>query len=67
MDSAHDLTRVVAALCQRYPDIAPEVVAEHVRRALAALGPVTVRDYVPVLVERQARLTLADVRDPAAP
>ena len=31
------------------------------------LGPVTVRDYIPVLVERQARLTLADVRDPAAP
>jgi hypothetical protein len=67
MDGAHDLTRVVAALCQRYPDVAPEVVAEHVRRALADLGPVTVRDYIPVLVERQARLTLADVRDPAAP
>jgi len=62
-----DLTaEVVADLRARFPTVTPEIVAEHVRRAYAGMASAPVQDYVPVLTERQARLSLTAMIDAKA-
>jgi hypothetical protein len=59
------LAETVRDLGKRFPDVPDSVIAEHVHQAHARLTGAPVRDYVPVLVERQARL--ADLATVAAP
>ena len=53
------LTQIVGDLRTQFPTVAPETITEHVRRAYARMDSAPVQDYVPVLVQRQARLSLA--------
>ncbi|MBN1171812.1 MAG: hypothetical protein JXA67_06520 [Micromonosporaceae bacterium] len=51
---------------KRFPDVPEAVISDHVERARAQFAGVTVSEYVPVLVERQARQTLAALVSDAA-
>jgi hypothetical protein len=53
------LNRVVEALAIMYPSVAPELINEKVRRAHEQFTNAPIRDFVPVLVERQVRADLA--------
>ena len=46
---------VVARLTARYPALDPALIAASVRRAHQAFTSCTVRDFVPLLVERHVR------------
>jgi hypothetical protein len=52
------LSQIVGELLTQFPTVPPEVVADHVRRAHAAMQSAPVQNYLLVLVERQARLSL---------
>ena len=52
------LRQIVGELRAQFPTVAQEVILEHVRRAHARMDAAPVQDYVPVLVQRQARLSL---------
>lgn len=51
------LAEAIRELGIKFPDLPDSVIAEHVHRAHARLAGAPVRDYVPVLVQRQARVT----------
>ncbi|MCM4084172.1 three-helix bundle dimerization domain-containing protein [Paractinoplanes hotanensis] len=51
-ETVHDLTKI-------FPNVAESVITEHVHQAHTRLHGAPVRDYVPVLMRRQARVTLA--------
>jgi hypothetical protein len=53
------LSHITAELRALFPAVPPAVVAEHVRRAHAGVESAPVQDFMPVLVQRQARLSLA--------
>ncbi|MEV4640083.1 hypothetical protein AB0J80_22310 [Actinoplanes sp. NPDC049548] len=59
--------RVVEALRQRWPQLPVAVIAQHVAQVFAAFTNATVRDFLPVLVEREVhRRLLASTRIPSA-
>jgi hypothetical protein len=53
------LSQVADRLQQRFPEVAPDAVRATVEQAYRQLENSRIRDYVPVLVERQARDVLA--------
>jgi hypothetical protein len=53
------LSQIVGELLTQFPAIPPEVVADHVHRAHEGMESAPVQDYMLVLVQRQARLSLA--------
>jgi hypothetical protein len=59
MMSADDETRAVNAVVHRlavaFPDLAPDVIAQTVRRSYQQFAGSPIRDFVPVLVERLAK------------
>ncbi len=57
---------VVARLTARFPSLDPERIATAVRRAHESFASCTVRDFVPLLVERHVREELDESRRPAA-
>jgi hypothetical protein len=52
------LTQVVDDLHKQFPAVDREIIAAHVRQAHAQMDSAPVQDYVPVLVQHQARLSL---------
>ncbi|MCU7730095.1 hypothetical protein ODJ79_40810 [Actinoplanes sp. KI2] len=53
------LAQVVDELQKQFPTVGQEIIAAHVRQAHAQLDSAPVQDYASVLVQRQARLSLA--------
>lgn len=53
------LNRVVDALTSEFPSIARDVINSRVREAFRLFDGAPIREFVPVLVERQVRTVLA--------
>ena len=67
-DEPTELDQVVQRLGVRFQHLSPDVVARAVSDSAADLSDATVRDFVPLLVERQARDRLqAKAPAPATP
>ncbi|MDT4995891.1 MAG: hypothetical protein QOH97_5783 [Actinoplanes sp.] len=60
------LPQIVGELLTRFPTLSRDVVTEHVRQAYASMNAAPVQDYVPVLVQREARLSLTAVAETIA-
>jgi hypothetical protein len=59
--SEHDqqaMERTIEALRQRFPGVAAEDIADQVRAAYQRYQDAPIREYVPVMVEREVRLLL---------
>ncbi len=59
-DEDRAITEVTARLARRFPAVSAEAVRETVRLAYQNFAGRPVRDFVPVLVEREAKQTLAN-------
>jgi len=63
MMSNEDETRAVTEVAQRltvsFPDVAPDVIQDTVHASHQRFAGSPIRDFVPVLVERAAKSTLA--------
>ncbi|MEV8503709.1 three-helix bundle dimerization domain-containing protein [Actinoplanes sp. NPDC051475] len=51
--------RITEALRLRWPHLPAAVISHHVAEAFAAFGDATVRDFLPVLVEREVHRRLS--------
>jgi hypothetical protein len=60
-DTEDAMARVVDNLTKKFPDVAEDVVAEHVNQAHAPMVEAPLQEYVPVLVEHQAKVTLNEL------
>ncbi|MGV8968679.1 MAG: three-helix bundle dimerization domain-containing protein [Cellulomonas sp.] len=60
MDERRALEHICARLIERFPDV-PAAIVQHTVREVHARFDGRVRDYVPVLVEREARARLATI------
>ncbi|WP_433567482.1 three-helix bundle dimerization domain-containing protein [Nocardia sp. CA-151230] len=58
-DEATQIRFVRDRLTERYPQVSPGIIAEIIGRAQAALSDARVRTFVPLLVERRARIELS--------
>jgi len=54
----HAIDQVIEALTTRFPDVPTRLITERVRRAYDRFTGAPVRDFVPVLVEREVRVGL---------
>jgi hypothetical protein len=63
MDEHHALEHVCSRLIERFPDLPAATVRLAVREVHARFDG-RVRDYVPILVEREARTRLATITAP---
>lgn len=61
LDEQTLLDEAVERLTDQYPSLAPSVVSEVVRELHATFAGARVRDFVPLFVERRARLALAEL------
>jgi hypothetical protein len=59
------IDQVVVRLAQRYPDIAKSTVQRIVQEAHATFHGRPLRDFIPLLVERNARAVLNELQVPA--
>lgn len=57
---------VATRLTSRYPDISAETVATTVEQAHARFDQSPIRDFIPLLVERQAGAELSKLAEPAS-
>ena len=66
-----DETRAVAEVAQRltscFPDVAPDIIWDTVHASHERFAGSPIRDFVPVLVERMARTSLATTTDDSLP
>lgn len=60
-DEQAAMDQVVERLAARYPDVSAETIAAIVREVYVTLADARVRDFLPVLVEREAKTRLAVV------
>ncbi|MEU6586134.1 three-helix bundle dimerization domain-containing protein [Nocardia sp. NPDC046763] len=60
-DEATQIRFVRDRLTEHYPQVSPGIIAEIIARAQAALTDARVRTFVPLLVERRARIELSAV------
>ena len=61
-DESKTLEEIVERLQQRFPDAPRETVVNAVEQARTALADVKVRDFVPVLIEKEAKARLKGKR-----
>lgn len=67
-EEARALALTAQRLSRRFPTVPKEIVFGHVDRVAATLDHAKVRDYVPLLVEREVRDLLTRLtRDPLFP
>ncbi len=57
-DEARAVTEVAARLVAKFPDVPPDLVQEAVHRSHERFTGSSIRDFVPVLVERMAKSSL---------
>lgn len=57
-DEQAALEQVAERLGARFPDVSPETVAATVNEVYASLADAHVRDFLPVLIEREAKKLL---------
>ena len=55
-----EIARVINRLTQQFPELPPEEIERAVHGTYTSFGDSPIRDFVPVLVERASRKTLAD-------
>ncbi|WP_067463265.1 three-helix bundle dimerization domain-containing protein [Nocardia amamiensis] len=67
-NDARQIRHVVARLVQRHPELPAETVAVVVRRVCERFGDASVREFVPLLVERHAGRELSEMswREPTS-
>lgn len=67
VDEDGAMGQVVERLAVGFPGVDSETVSAIVREAYAAFNEATVRDFIPVLVERQARALLRSAAPGVSP
>jgi hypothetical protein len=55
---AEAVARIVEALTRRFPMLSAEVVRQRVQQSHAHFGTAPIRDFIPLLVEREVRRDL---------
>lgn len=63
-DEHHAIDEVVARIATRYPTLSRELIRDQVDVQLAEFDGSAVRDFVPILVERDATAFLAEFAAP---
>jgi hypothetical protein len=63
-DERRALDAVIQRLQDRFPDEPADRISRVVGEVSADLGPARIRDYLPVLVEKEARKRLRSPREP---
>jgi hypothetical protein len=58
IDEGKDIDEIVHRLQERFPDTARETVVDTVEQARASFAAAKVRDFVPVLIEKEAKSRL---------
>jgi hypothetical protein len=61
LDERTQLAEIVERLCAAYPTVTPTTVAEVVNELHARFRGAPVREYIPLFVERDARLALDEL------
>jgi hypothetical protein len=59
------ISDVATRLTDRYPDVPAETVATTVEQAYKSFDQSPIRDFIPLLVERQAGAELSKLAEPA--
>ncbi len=62
VDENKAISEIVERLRERFPDASPESVADAVEYARATFSAAKVRDFVPVLIEKEAKARLKGKR-----
>ncbi|KAA9110172.1 three-helix bundle dimerization domain-containing protein [Microbacterium rhizomatis] len=61
-DEAKAIVEITERLRERFPDASPQSVADAVEAARASFSESKVRDFIPVLIERDAKQRLKAAR-----
>lgn len=62
VDEAKAIGEIIERLQARFPDASPETVAGAVEKARESFSQAKVRDFVPVLIEKEAKARLKGKR-----
>ncbi|WP_100812019.1 MULTISPECIES: three-helix bundle dimerization domain-containing protein [unclassified Microbacterium] len=62
VDESKAISEIVERLRERFPDATPESVADAVEYARTTFSDAKVRDFVPVLIEKEAKARLKGKR-----
>lgn len=62
VDESKAISEIVQRLQEQFPAVSPESVTDAVERARATFSGAKVRDFVPVLIEKEAKARLKGKR-----
>lgn len=62
VDEDKAVAEIAGRLQERFPDAAPESIADAIAKARASFAGAKVRDFVPVLIEKEAKAHLKGKR-----
>lgn len=66
-DESVVMTRVIASICDRFPDVDKAHITAHAEEVRSRYADARVREYVPVMVEREVTDMLRAAAESASP
>lgn len=65
-DESAVMAHVIASICDRFPDVDKARITAHAEEVRSRYADARVREYVPVMVEREVTDKLREAAEPAA-